>query len=163
MGLTAQQVLDITYGWRNTTAMAIRAVAAAGGWVWQSFTEGPDNRSDVDAACVAAYSNGCKADSSLQTHITNFKLTLANKHSPGSMVDPERDVARFLLLRGPVHTDVCCELLVSSPLLTLTSSPQYAYLGTSWVGCVGEGTHRHSNEVRTASTFSSRAVNCVHF
>ena len=54
---------------------------------------------------------------------TTVPLTLANSHSPGSQTDPEGDVAKFLVLRGP-----------------------YAYIGTSWVGCVGEGASRRSNE-----------------
>lgn len=36
-----------------------------------------------------------------RTHITTFKLSLADRHSPGSLMDPEGDVAKFLLLRGP--------------------------------------------------------------
>ena len=43
--------------------------------------------------------------------------------TPGSYTDADEDVARFLVLRGP-----------------------HAYLGTSWVGCVGQGSARHSNE-----------------
>ena len=49
MGLTAKDVLDVTEAWRNTTAQAMGAVAAKGGWVWQMFTENgiEDNRSKL--------------------------------------------------------------------------------------------------------------------
>ena len=57
MGLSAEQVRDVTLGWRKTTALAMRAVHAAGGWVWQMFTErrpaaeGPE--------CARAYRGAC--------------------------------------------------------------------------------------------------------
>ena len=40
MGLSKQDVVDLNTGWRQTTAAAMRAVAKAGGWVWQMFSEG---------------------------------------------------------------------------------------------------------------------------
>ena len=39
MGLSKQDVIDLTLAWRNTTVAALKAVHAAGGWVWQMFTE----------------------------------------------------------------------------------------------------------------------------
>jgi hypothetical protein len=130
MGLAAADVADVTRAWRATTAAAMRAVAAGGGWVWQMFSENAieDNRTaggpGNDASkCIAAYVEACQPRSKQQTHINSFKLTLSDPHSPGSLVDPVADVAKFLLLRGP-----------------------WAFLGTAWVGCVGEGAGRHSNE-----------------
>ena len=35
MGLSEQDAIDLTLAWRNTTVEAMRAVHAAGGWVWQ--------------------------------------------------------------------------------------------------------------------------------
>lgn len=37
-GLSEKDVLDLNAGWRETTANAMRAVAKAGGWVWQMFS-----------------------------------------------------------------------------------------------------------------------------
>ena len=122
MGLTAEDVRDVTLGWRNTTAAALRAVHAAGGWAWQMFTENSASAPN-GTRCVEDYTRACKAGSSQQTHIVSYRVTLGNSHSPGSMTDAEGDVAKVLLLRGP-----------------------YAFLGTGWVGCVGQGSDRHSNE-----------------
>jgi hypothetical protein len=103
----------------------LRAVHAAGGWAWQMFTEN-DVRTFAPAEavnCSAAYRRACSPRSSHQTRMTSHKLSLRDSHSPGALVDAKSDVARFLLLRGP-----------------------YAYLGTGWVGCLGQGASRHSNE-----------------
>lgn len=58
-----------------------------------------------------------------------FGMPLSVKGQPGSLADPEGDVARFLLVRGP-----------------------YAYLGTGWVGCEPddgeEGGNRNQTYVR---------------
>lgn len=122
MGLSAADVREITLGWRNTTAAVLRAVHSAGGWAWQMFTEN-DVSYTQGPNCTAQYRRACTATSSQQTHITSFRSSLRDSHSPGSMLDPEADVAKFLVLRGP-----------------------YAYLGTGWVGCIGQGAERHSNE-----------------
>jgi hypothetical protein len=128
MGLTAEDVRDVTLGWRKTTAMAMRAVHAAGGWVWQMFTE--RRAATTGDECAKAYRGACTAGSKDQTHMCSYSLTLSDRHSPGSTTDPEGDVAKFLVQRGP-----------------------YGFLGTAWVGCVGEGKSRHSNEtyVRAAA------------
>ena len=128
MGLTAKDVRDVTLGWRKTTAMAMRAVHAAGGWVWQMFTE--RRAATTGDECAKAYRGACTAGSKDQTHMCSYSLTLSDRHSPGSLTDPEGDVAKFLVQRGP-----------------------YGFLGTAWVGCVGEGKSRHSNEtyVRAAA------------
>ena len=132
MGLSKDDVIDLTLAWRNTTVAAMQAIHAAGGWVWQMFTE-----NDVRAlqpsqadACIESYQRACSNSSTHHSHIVMHRLTLSDSHSPGSLVDPEGDVARFLLVRGP-----------------------YAYLGTSWVGCVGQGASRHSNETYVRSTW----------
>jgi len=113
MGLSVQDVVDLNDGWRKTTAAAMRAVAGAGGWVWQMFSSGTPIAHEAEgAACVAALKASCQATSTQQTRMCFSGLTLKDHHTPGSVVDPESDVARFLLTRGP-----------------------YAFLGTSWVGC----------------------------
>ena len=110
-GLTAQDVADMTRGWRQTMAAAMRAVYEAGGWVWQMFAT-----NDVIAAsgtnCTLQHRAACRPDSLQQTHLTLFPLDIP-RHSPGDPIDPVADVATFLLLRGP-----------------------FGFLGTGWVGCV---------------------------
>lgn len=125
MGLSEQDAKDLTLAWRNTTVAALQAVHAAGGWVWQMFTESNvgEFATNESAACAKAYRAACTSTSPHQTHIVIHGLSLSNHHSPGSITDAEGDVAKFLVLRGP-----------------------HAYLGTGWVGCVGEGAARHSNE-----------------
>eukprot|EP01050_Picozoa_sp_SAG11_P025870 SAG11_NODE_5990_length_1416_cov_1.322703_2_plen_209_part_00 len=124
MGLSAADAKDLTLAWRQTTAAVMRAVYEHGGWAWQMFTEaGPPALSSNASECAKAYRGACLETSKQQTHMCSFKLSLNNSHSPGSLTDPEGDVAKFLLLRGP-----------------------FAYLGTGWVGCIGEGASRHSNE-----------------
>ena len=100
--------MDLNAGWRQTTASAMRAVAKAGGWVWQMFgglrappASGP--------ACVAGYHAAC---AQLRTDMDMMPLRLKNPNEPGSVVDAATDVARFLLIRGT-----------------------YSFIGTSWVGC----------------------------
>ena len=124
MGLTARDVHDLVLAWRNTTAQVLRAVHRAGGWAWQMFTEAgpPEPTANVDS-CIEQYRGACQPTSKQQQNMCSYKLTLSDRHSPGSLTDPDGDVAKFLILRGP-----------------------YAFLGTAWVGCVGEGTSRHSNE-----------------
>merc|ERR1719375_2289076 len=72
--------------------------------------------SDINAtrgdACIAQYKVACTITSPQQRRMTWYKLTIPH-HSPGWPVDPDGDVARFLLVRGP-----------------------YAFLGTGWQGCV---------------------------
>lgn len=113
MGLTVDDVLALNAGWRETTAAAMRAVVAGGGWVWQMFSSGNAlPRGAKGPGCTASLSAACLESSTQQTRMCFHGLTLNDTHAPGSLVDPDGDVARFLLTRGP-----------------------HAYLGTGWVGC----------------------------
>jgi hypothetical protein len=115
MGLSVQDVLDLTAGWKQTTAAAMRAIAKAGGWVWQMFSGGtPVGLNAKGAECVSALKASCKPTSAQQTRMCMSGLTAAARPNgaPSAFTDPESDVARFLLTRGP-----------------------YGFLGTSWVGC----------------------------
>lgn len=130
MGLTAQDVVDLNDGWRLTTAAAMEAVSAAGGWVWQMFEGGRVIENGATGArCPEALRNTCTATSPQQTRMCYTPVTLAEPHTPGSLVDPTSDVARFLLTRG-----------------------SYGYLGTGWVGCAPsggeEGHHTNQTYVR---------------
>ena len=111
-GLTAEDVKDMLVAWRETLAAAMRAVHAAGGWVWQMFNVN-NATATTGSSCTAQYRSACAAGSAEQALTTLYTLAIG-RHSPGNPVDPESDVAKFLLLRGP-----------------------HAYLGTGWVGCVG--------------------------
>ena len=119
MGLSVQDVVDLTNGWKETTAAAMRAVANAGGWVWQMFSGGtPIAHGAKGPGCVKALESSCKSTSTQQTKMCMSALTAKMNEttgrslSPAEFVDPASDVARFLLTRG-----------------------DYAFLGTSWVGC----------------------------
>eukprot|EP00729_Bicosta_minor_P017387 gene17387-11685_t len=108
MGLTNQDVLDLNAGWRKTTASAMRAVAKAGGWVWQMFS-GLSAPADSGPTCAVGYHRAC---AKLRTDMNRMDLWLKDPHAPGSVLDAASDVARFLLLRGT-----------------------HSFLGTAWVGC----------------------------
>lgn len=108
MGLTNQDVLDLNAGWRKTTASAMRAVAKAGGWVWQMFS-GLSAPADSGPTCAVGYHRAC---AKLRTDMNRMDLRLKDPHAPGSVLDAASDVARFLLLRGT-----------------------HSFLGTAWVGC----------------------------
>lgn len=72
--------------------------------------------SGSSADCVSRLSEACRPESTQQTRMGYYGFALRDPHTPGSLVDAERDVARFLLVRGP-----------------------HAFLGTSWVGCEPDG------------------------
>ena len=90
----------------------MRAVADAGGWVWQMFTGCGFSEYDTGSSCVAAFTAACEPDSRQQTRMCYFDLKMRNQDEPDSFVDPASDVAKFLIARGP-----------------------FAFLGTGWVGC----------------------------
>lgn len=61
MGLTAQDVVDLNDGWRATTEAAMRAVAGAGGWVWQMFNSGAAIAPNATGpSCVEGLTNACR-------------------------------------------------------------------------------------------------------
>ena len=121
MGLSKQDVLDLTAGWKQTQGAAMRAIAQAGGWVWQMFSgriwgNGAGGAlppsMDKGAACQKAYTAACSPTSLQQTRMSYHELRLKDLLAPGSIIDAVQDVARFLVIRGPM-----------------------AFLGTAWVGC----------------------------
>ena len=85
----------------------------AGGWAWPLFESGGFGRNQP---CVERYQHACAAGNYHQTDLVLYAPNRTEATEPSSFVDPERDVAEFLLVRGP-----------------------WAYLGTGWVGCAPVG------------------------
>jgi hypothetical protein len=107
MGLSQQDVRDITAGWRETTERAMRAIAKSGGWVWQMFSgiRIPSSADEWRERC---------ATQDMRMGRMSLELQGRGSHGPLVAKDAASDVARFLLVRGP-----------------------WAFLGTGWVGCTG--------------------------
>jgi hypothetical protein len=122
MGLTAQDVLDLNAGWRKTTAIAMRAVAKAGGWVWQMFSN-LSPPPDTGPTCTTCYRNAC---AKLRTDMSRMNLRLKDPHAPGSVLDAATDVARFLLIRGTYVTHKNLHIMLFDfPLLLFCSGYLY--------------------------------------
>ena len=92
-GLSADDVVALMEGWRRTIADAMRAVHAAGGWVWQMFNYNSFVALN-GSECVAQLREACTATSPQQTRMTYYELAI-KRHSPGWPTDPAADVARF--------------------------------------------------------------------
>ena len=67
----------------QTTASAMRAVAKAGGWVWQMFS-GLGAPPDTGAACVTGYHSAC---AELRTDMNMMGLRLKDPHAPGATAE----------------------------------------------------------------------------
>ena len=114
MGMTEPERDAVLAGYKQTMTEAFEAVYEAGGWAWPLFSGGFAR----NQPCVERYRYACAAGSS-NYHQTDLNLYSPNRtepDEPSSFVDPEKDVAEFLLQRGP-----------------------WAYLGTGWVGCAPAG------------------------
>ena len=111
MGLSDEDVRDITLGWLDTMTRAQAAVLAAGGYTW-SLIPGQDNAnaepltlSPGAAACAAAIRPACSpATSRWQQAPLLLGLTPGNAtvHLPFL----QQELAAFLLMRGP-HAYMC--------------------------------------------------------
>lgn len=112
MGLSRQDVADITTGWKHTMELAQAAIVKAGGFNWQLFkTVG----TPANSTCAAEMRTYCQPDAPILGQAVYFGFTDAK----ASSMTPEGfalDVASFLLVRGP-----------------------YAWLGYGWSGCTSAG------------------------
>eukprot|EP00937_MAST-01D_sp_MAST-1D-sp2_P007094 g7094.t1 len=124
MGLSAQDVRDITGNWTVTAAAAQRAVLDHGGFTWGASTLFVGTGARVAAAdssglgkvwrdtCAQDLRARCAPGSAWATGAFLHELTRKTFVDPFPLPYVEQDVASFLLLRGP-----------------------YAWLGHNWMGC----------------------------
>lgn len=106
MGLSDEDIADITRGWLATMTAAQQALLDAGGYTW-SLIPGQDNANAAPlmvgpdaSSCNAALREACRADS---PWLTAPLLAGVHMGSGGSAELPsvDADVAAFLLSRGP--------------------------------------------------------------
>lgn len=127
MGLTAQDVADITGNWSLTKAQAKAAVLANKGFLWGSYSmfvgtgarvagNGIAPGEDPRPKCASFLREACTPNSPQQKGAFLFELTRKDFQDPFPLPFPVEDVAQFLLTRGP-----------------------YAWLGHNWMGCFAGG------------------------
>lgn len=112
MGLAQEDTTALTAGWRETNDKVNEAVVAAGGFAWHLFHE-VKGAPAPGSSCEAFFERACSADSPEQTGALMLEFSQP-KVRP--LVDWKRDLATFLLVRGP-----------------------YAWIGYAWIGCTSAG------------------------
>eukprot|EP00051_Salpingoeca_urceolata_P001440 m.41044 g.41044 ORF g.41044 m.41044 type:complete len:513 (+) comp11424_c0_seq1:48-1586(+) len=114
IGLSPQDVQDITNGWEHNMQACQRALVDAGGWNWQLFQDRLGSAPPTKDQCTAYFHDACQPGSQQQTHAWLFKsvVSVTKQPAPWKMKDPELDLATFLLARGP-----------------------HAWIGYGWLGC----------------------------
>ena len=129
MGLTRQDVVDITSNWTLTRKMTAAALLKAKGFGWGSDSMfagtgaravvndigGATGSMDPRPKCAADLRRACAANSTWHDGALLFEFTRATFAKPFPLPYVQQDVAMFLLARGP-----------------------YAWLGHNWMGCVDE-------------------------
>jgi len=101
MGLSDEDVKDITLAWNSTMTAVEEAILKHGGYTWW-LMEGQVNANAMpvllkSSTCTSQLRDACSAGSSWQTLPKLFGLTV-NSSAP---VQLEQDMAFFLLARGP--------------------------------------------------------------
>jgi len=101
MGLTDEDIRDLTLGWNLTMEGVQRAVLERHGYTW-SLILGQQNanaspRMLTQASCRAALRLACKPDSDWQQHSLLFGLRVNGT----ALAQVKPDIAFFLLARGP--------------------------------------------------------------
>eukprot|EP00040_Diaphanoeca_grandis_P010883 m.55771 g.55771 ORF g.55771 m.55771 type:complete len:437 (-) comp22130_c0_seq1:171-1481(-) len=118
MGLTTQDVADITMGWGDMMNRTQSKVLDLGGFDWRMFQPGAgtcDGPPFQQQQCASYMRGQCHPDAPLQSSAMMYGMGKECKVVLGADGDPldfDQHLASFLLLRGP-----------------------YAWLGWSWVGC----------------------------
>ena len=122
MGLSAQDMLDLQYGWADMMNRTQARVLELGGFDWRMFRPGagtcdgpPFKRNS--GSCTSYFRENCQSNSSLQHSAMMYGLgqgcNLALDKA-GDVLDIDFHLPAFLTLRGP-----------------------FAWLGWAWVGCSG--------------------------
>ena len=114
MGLSDDDVANMTAAWQRNMAACQSAIVEAGGFNWQLFqTEAAPRNASADA-CREWFVGACDGGSAFQTRAVRFALRVDKRPRPEPWAAPDNatDLAVFLLARG-----------------------DYAWLGYSWMGC----------------------------
>jgi hypothetical protein len=112
MGLAWNDTIGLAASWFDNIAEMLAVNIAHGGFAWQGFFM--VNTPSADAGvCALELAAACAPGSGEYTSATMFQLSTPYN----STANDERDIAYFLLVRGP-----------------------YAWAGWGWIGCVAEGT-----------------------
>ncbi len=120
MGLSKQDVADITGNWSLTGAIAKNAVLLNGGFSWGALSlfVGTGARAytgsghDPRKTCLQDHREWCSDDSTFLKGALLFEFTRKDFSDPFPLPNAKEDVASFLLSRG-----------------------EYAWLGHNWMGC----------------------------
>ena len=103
MGLSDEDIRDITLGWERAMAAVQRAILKAGAYTWSlmlgqaNANAYPQMLSANASKCSIALRDACQPSSSWQTLSVLFGVTVANETL---MPQFEQDLAFFLLARG---------------------------------------------------------------
>jgi hypothetical protein len=102
MGLSDEDVRDITLGWLAGMTAAQEAILARGKYTW-SLIPGQDN---ADASPVVVTQTSCAARMAAACAPTNEYLSAPLLHgvafnAAGDLANVDADIAAFLLMRGP--------------------------------------------------------------
>ena len=111
MGLSRQDIQQLTAGWKQTVAAAQSAALGAGAWIWQMFHVMGGPPGDPES-CAAYFHSACSENSTNYNSAVMFTFSNPKSNPLPSVVE---DVATFLLIRGA-----------------------FSWIGYQWVGCVGE-------------------------
>lgn len=103
MGLTDEEIRDITLAWNETVSAMEEAILKKGGYTWWLMAGQSNAGASPDglakASCAAQLRAACKSDSEWQMLPKLFGLTINSTVTAPSQL--EQDVAFFLLARGP--------------------------------------------------------------
>ena len=102
MGLSDEDIQQLTLGWNATMGEVQRAILKAGGYTW-SLMQGQQNANAMPkllkrSTCKARLREACAHGSSWQSHSRLFGLTIENGTQFAQL---EQDIAFFLIARGP--------------------------------------------------------------
>ena len=103
MGLTDEDVRDLTLGWNATMTAVQKAILAANGYTW-SLMKGQENANAEPTLlnrtlCTSQLRAACQPSSFFQTEANLFGLTF--NQSTLALLQLQQDIAFFLLARGP--------------------------------------------------------------
>jgi hypothetical protein len=104
MGLSDEDIRDITLGWLDTMTRAQDALVKAGGYTWSLMANGGENADaspymiKQGASCAAAIAAACETGSQWQAAPLLMGLTPSNGTASLPFFDAE--LAAFLLMRG---------------------------------------------------------------
>jgi len=109
IGLSKQDISDMTVAWQTTTNAVYSALISAKSFAWQLIADTVARNPVPRSQCTTWLQQNCKANSPVSQRPFVFGFT-----TPFPLPAVEQDVAIFLLVRG-----------------------EYAWIGFGWIGCGG--------------------------